>query len=305
MLGRPIRTVLGWNRPMHEQCLLFLHIPKTGGTSLTTAIRWQYRRVPTARIVRFDALNRPPDEIRRVPLEVRSQAKLVMGHFYYGVHKHIPQKCSYVTLLRDPIARVVSRYRHIVRNPSDHFHDVVTGSNISLEDYADSDFDKNQLDNAQTRQIAGIWPDDPDEAALSTAKANLASFLTMGLVERFDESLALFQRVLGWGMPIYLGRNSDPAATSRVSDRAVELIQERNGLDMQLYGYAQGLFARLVKEQGPSFRRRVSALKAMNRAANVFGREAWPIFRRIVGTKFGTPAERWRASGTGPAMPRR
>jgi Sulfotransferase family len=290
---------------MHEQCLLFLHIPKTGGTSLTTAIRWQYRRVPTARIVRFDALNKPPDEIRRVPLEVRSQAKLVMGHFYYGVHNHIPQKCSYVTLLRDPIARVVSRYRHIVRNPSDHFHDVVTGSNISLEGYARSEFDRNQLDNAQTRQIAGIWPDDPDETTLLTAKANLSSFLTIGLVEKFDESLGLFQILLGWGMPIYLNRNSDPTTTLRVSDLAVELIQERNKLDLELYSYAQERFAQLVAEQGPSFHRRVSTMMAMNRAANFVGARTWPIFRKIVGTGFGTPAQRWRASGTGPAAPRR
>jgi hypothetical protein len=74
---------------------------------------------------------------------------------------------------------------------------------------------------------------------------------------------------------------------------------------MQHYVYAQGLFARLVKEQGPSFRRRVSTLKAMNRAANFVGARTWPIFRKIVGTGFGTPSQRWRASGTGPAAPRR
>jgi hypothetical protein len=225
----------------------------------------------------------------------------VMGHFYYGVHNQIPQECIYVTLLRHPLARVVSRYKHIVRNPSDHFHDFVTSSHISLEDYASSDFDTNQLDNGQTRQIAGIWRDDPDANTLLTAKANLSSFLAMGLVERFDESLALFQSVLDWGMPIYLNRNADPSASLHISDRAAELIQERNRLDLELYGYAQERFAQLVDEQGPSFHRRVSTLKALNRAANVVGRRTWPVLLKMVRTQSGTPAQRWH---DGPSVRR-
>lgn len=175
---------------------------------------------------------------------------------------------------------------------------------MSLEDYASSDFDKNQLDNGQTRQIAGSWPEDPNTNTLATAKENLSGFLSMGLVERFDDSLALFQRVLGWGIPIYLSRNSDPTATLRISDQAVELIQERNKLDLELYGYAQERFTRLVEEQGPTFHRRVSMFRALNRVANVVGTGAWPILRKTA-RKSGVPAQRWRASGTGPVAPRR
>ena len=289
---------------MHDECLLFLHIPKTGGTSLTTAIRWQYRRIPRSRIIRFDALSKPPDEIERIPLEVRSRARLVMGHFYYGIHDHIPQGCSYVTLLREPVARVISRYKHIVRNPSDHFHDLVTRSHMSLEDYARSDFDSNQLENGQTRQLAGIWPDNTDDDALATAKANLSGFLAVGLVERFDESLALFRSLLGWGTPVYLKRNFEARTTVTVSTRAVELIQERNRQDLELYRYAQERFAQLVEEAGRSFGRQLRTLKVTNRIANAVAAPTWPIVGRIVGTDLGTPGQRWRARGTGPATRR-
>lgn len=266
---------------MHPECLLFLHIPKTGGTSLRTAIRWQYRRVPPSRIIRFDAPNQPLEEIERVPIELRTDAKLIMGHFSYGIHNYIPQRCSYVTLLRHPVPRLISRYKHIVRNPKDPLHEIVTDSYESFEQYLGDDLDKKQIENSQTRQVSGIWDEDPDSNSLSVAKANLSCFLAVGLMERFDESLILFRRVLDWGLPLYLIRNTARTSSMPVTDKELDLIHRRNTLDLDLYDHAQQLFERLVAEQGPWFQPQVRAARAANRLFGIVESKT-PIIRRVL-----------------------
>lgn len=48
--------------------------------------------------------------------EVFTRSKLIVGHFKYGLHQigHSPAGFAYITVLRDPIARVLSQWNWCV-----------------------------------------------------------------------------------------------------------------------------------------------------------------------------------------------
>ncbi len=57
--------------------------------------------------------------------EDRRAIKLLRGHQPFGLHRFLPQTCTYVTVLRDPVARVVSQFFYILKNPHNPLHDQV------------------------------------------------------------------------------------------------------------------------------------------------------------------------------------
>jgi Sulfotransferase family len=243
----------------NEHCLVFLHVPKTGGQTVRSALIWNF---PESERIHLDILDRPLDEaMNSIPLERRSHARLVWGHIPYGIHLYMPQRCEYFTILREPIARVVSVYKYILRTRDHVLHDRVATEGIPLEEYLESGMDEGQTENSQTRQLSGRQFGDLDRAALVEAKHNLEASLVVGLTERFEETFVLLRRILGLRMPFYITRNVSPPY--EVSDRAVELARERNELDFELYRFARELFAAQLSRQDRSFRLEVSAYRAL------------------------------------------
>ena len=222
-----------------DGCVIFIHLPKTGGRTLAAALRYKY----PSRTLHLDSLYEPLERIEEIPLERRRAARAITGHLHYGVHRHMPQRCDYITMLRDPVARVVSMYRFIRGNPKNWLHDEVVGSAMELEEFVLRAPDPT-AENLQTRLLSGLGPgkvmalgangrlrapDQPPppvtEDDLALAKRNLDRFLVVGLTERFDESFILIRRALGWRLPMYETHNvSDaaglPAPPSSGGDRA-------------------------------------------------------------------------------------
>jgi Galactose-3-O-sulfotransferase len=271
-------------RQSSSPCIVFLHLPKTAGKTLTAALRYKY---PSETLF-LDSLNEPLEKVGEVPLEDRASARVVTGHLHYGVHRYIPQPSEYVTMLRDPVARVLSMYRFIAGNPRHWFHDDLVRQRIGLEQFVQEAADPG-VDNLQTRLIAGRdpgrilaraangrparkQPSELDEGALEDAKRNLEAFLVVGLTERFDESFILLRRALGWKLPMYETHNvSKRPRSESATPEALELIRDRNRLDLELYDHARELFSAAVEREGASFRREVAAFKALNRIPNTIG----------------------------------
>jgi hypothetical protein len=258
---RPTKAI----RPRDPSCLVLMHIPKTAGTTLASTLQWNY---PPHLTLHQDLLGRPIEEIESIPIERRSSALLLRGHVPYGVHRYIPRPCEYVTVLREPVARAVSAYKHVLRRPRNELHDQVVGQGMGLEDFIVTHWVDKRV-NRQTRQLSNR-PDGPlERSALEEAMRNLESFLVVGLTERFEETLALVRRAVGLRLPFYVTRNvGQPLA---VSQRAEELIRDRDHLDLELYAFACELFDRQVARQGASFGLEAAAFKAMRPVSRMAG----------------------------------
>ena len=70
--------------------------------------------------------------------------------------------------------------------------------------------------------------------------------LVVGLQDRFDESLLLMVPGLRVGLPGLPAREREPGSTARrrPAPATIELIRERNALDLALYEHARARFER-------------------------------------------------------------
>jgi hypothetical protein len=108
-----------------------------------------------------------------------------------------------------------------------------------------------ELDNDQTRRIAGVEPayGQCTREMLDLAKRRLDEDITLvGTVERFDDSVRLAAETLNWHHSVDYGRlNQSPAA---VIDRELEqVISRHNGLDAELYQHAAKLLDDRVRQR--------------------------------------------------------
>jgi hypothetical protein len=277
---------------MSHHCTIFLHIPKTAGVTLGNVLKLKYR--PSS-ILRLESLEKPLQEIEKVPLDKRRHARVVLGHLHHGVHRYMPQECAYVTILREPVSRVLSMYRYIRGDPYHWLHERMLASGMTLEEFIDCCADPG-IDNHQTRLISGegsgsfVPGKEPPKLtanALANAKRNLEDFLVVGLNERFDESFILIRRAMGWRLPLYVSSNvSKRANEGATSPKVIERILERNQLDLELYDFARELFQSEVRAQGSSLAREVAVFKVLNRIPEKIGPPAEGLIRRLLPSRF-------------------
>lgn len=232
---------------------VFLHVPKTAGSSLRTVLSRQYG----ARHVLYFDLGigdaRPMPEIAKA---VRAgmagrDIRLVTGHQFLGLHQALREPCLYVTLLRDPVERALSEYFYAFTYPHHAQRDAITSGALSPIDYLTAQ----GRGDAQARQIAGRTTRPVLEAAL----ANLHStVLVAGIAEEFDRSLLLMARRLGWAPPLYIARNvtrlsPDQAALRDRARAEAAAHRDRFAPDIALHEAARARFEADRAAEGPAF----------------------------------------------------
>src|SRR5438876_9418941 len=156
---------------MEREALIFLHIPKTAGTTLNRIIEWQYS--PFA-IFTMDPyrIRATAERLKRLPEGRRRRLRVVRGHLFFGIHEFLPQGATYITMLREPVARFLSSYYFILRRPLHPLHRKLKKEQLGVEDYLRLVPHRHNL---QCRLIAGIENKEiNDEPLLEMAKEHLA-----------------------------------------------------------------------------------------------------------------------------------
>jgi len=248
---------------MNPNTIIFLHIPKTGGRSLQAIL---LRKYPSdeAIINAHDRLN----EIAQWSDERKRKIRYLQGHLTYGVHKLLPQKCSYITTLRDPIERVISHYYFMKRATNHSLNKIILQQNMNLEDYIKSGV-SNELNNDQTKIIAGIPKKSPiqlDEM-LRIAKNNIdKEFLAVGVLEEFNKTLLMLKKHLDLQNIFYGIRNQtiERPQQEQISNRTLQIINENNYADIELYDHVKKTFAEAIKNEGPRFNNELRNFERLN-----------------------------------------
>ncbi len=247
---------------MAREALIFLHIPKTAGTTLNRIIEWQYS--PFA-IFTMDPhrIRATAERFKRLPESRRRRLQVVRGHLFYGIHEFLPQGATYMTMLREPVARLLSSYYFVLRRPLNPLHRKLKKERLRIEDCLRLFPDRN---NTQCRFIAGIKDTTiSDEGLLEIAKENLTkSFSVVGISERFEESLVLISKTFGWNVGFY--ENKKVAKTRpAVEPKLADLIREHNRLDVELYEFGKKLFEQSLRKNEDTVREGLTALRALPR----------------------------------------
>ncbi|MCA1726855.1 MAG: hypothetical protein LC722_04135 [Actinobacteria bacterium] len=242
---------------------IFLHLPKTGGSTLHRIMERQY---PDETIY---SIGLPIPErlkvFKALPAEERAAIRMLRGHMEFGLHEWIPRPAVYTTILREPLERSLSHYSRARSRGR-------TGG-MGLVEFLDSGR-RIDLDNGQTRWLSGdgfVPYGSVAPQMLERAKANLETFAAVGLQERFEESVLLIAEALGWIRPL-VGRSANvtPGRTA-LQDLTPEergALSRRNELDEALYRFAVGLFERQLEAAGPNLARRARRLRRVARAVD-------------------------------------
>lgn len=226
--------------------IIFLHLAKTGGYTLNSIISKQYD--DNYDIIKPFTTRIPwPEYLQE---EEKKRLEVLSGHFHFGIHKQLPQKkFTYITLIRNPIERIISFYYYI-RNYKIHPEHHIFNQ-ISLYEFVTKErsFNKtlNQRTfNHQTRILSGT-----NNYDLKAAKKNLENYFSIvGISERFDETLYVMEKKLGWKIDSYKKKNVTPNRPSvqEISEEIIDTIKKKNQKDIELYQFANKLLDKHLQQ---------------------------------------------------------
>jgi hypothetical protein len=255
--------------------LVFIHLPKAGGMTLQSIVGRQYasRECFDINGEGADTVQQSVAFLRGLPPSKRDAIRCVRGHVPYGLGQWLRPPVTYITMLREPLARFISDY-NFAMSVSEHAVKRQIGNRvISLEEFIDLRV-AGGLTNLYTRMLSGCinWDDFqaspvPSQDMLEVAKQNLNGFAGVGLTERFDESVLLFQQALGWSNCWYLHENvTSKQFVDRHSLSADRLqhIRACINYDLELYAHAVRLFETRVSQAGSDFPRAVATFRQAN-----------------------------------------
>jgi hypothetical protein len=225
-----------------SDAVLFMHIPKTAGTAFREAIVGNYRTSQIAYLYPD-----PPGflfcEFGSLPLEQRARFRLVLGHYHYGVHRFLPQKSSYISIVRDPVRRVISHFRYLVepeKGPG-------SASPSLLAELLERGTTVN-LDNLMVRCFSGVVKADVPPGRVNRDVYDLAvhnlrsSFKFVGYQERSDEAYAALKARFGWNHRAALGVVNRGGSDDGSFDSVRKAIEHFNRWDCELYAEIRRLF---------------------------------------------------------------
>jgi hypothetical protein len=263
-----------------EPVLVFHHIRKTGGTSLRHSIRASLAGRPVYVATPQDAGQ--PEYLSQLAtwhiafydaLSAVEKRQLIYagGHTAGFLIPLLERPVRAFTMVREPVDQLLSRYFFI------------TSRNWALADLRSDQERRQWLANAQARSVLEPHydevevPDDPDHPAAETWRERLfevvTEYYTLGVQDRFDASLAMFQREFGFGhrQSRTLRVNTNRPRDAQIDPEILDLLRRSSWLDQVLYDHAVAHLDRYFQDKpdeaqdprrAPVFRREVRPSKA-------------------------------------------
>lgn len=224
--------------------VVFIHIPKTGGMTLYSMIRDIYK---PSELHKINPAMESIEKYKQLSPSRKDKLKVIYGHMDYQVRELLPPNSRYVTLMRNPVERVISHYHYVRRTANDPLRELAMRS--SLDDWV-ARCNLLEMDNGQTRRLLGSTESvkfgECTAEMLEQARHNVQqNFALVGITERFDETYGLMSKLFDWPIRNYAPRNvaQKKLGIKEIPVRTIRLIEKFNALDMELYEYASRLFA--------------------------------------------------------------
>ncbi len=221
-------------------CLLLLHIPKTAGTAVRSALRrdpftdrqvWLYPGPPGI----------PLEHLLFLSESQLASLECLVGHFVYGFHKFLPGPSEYATILRHPVDRAISLYFHMRAKSDDPQHPART---LNMEQYFASTQNR-ELDNVMVRLLTGktrefLPPGAVDRSTLEEAIENIhRQFCYVGIQPRLAEAVEdLARRINVVPLDLKEENMGEYDRALPIPQSAIDQIRETDRYDLELYEYA-------------------------------------------------------------------
>ena len=224
---------------------LFIHIPKTGGVSLSAYLVRKLRARNPITIIGAQQLSLMTDD-------QLAQHDYIATHTNSSIMSRLPN-CFKITLLRDPVDRVLSSY-HFHRR--DKRNETITNlaRDLDLLQFVSSDHPviHANIENSQTRQLIqrSEGAGDPiaslsDDEILKRVRATLDQFDVVGRLEDMAATLERLRELYGWknvGKLPHKNRSWREGKSRELDPRVEEIIRQRTRLDQIVYDDVRSRF---------------------------------------------------------------
>lgn len=228
--------------------MFFFHIAKTGGTSLTDAIR---RRFPK-RDLRSERGNLSLAYAEALMAQRSDRCLFIHGHPAAGVGAALAPHARTVTMLRDPIDHCVSNYLFIRGDPANP--DQAAALRLGLSDFLRAHpyhaaFQAGSL-------LVGMGAGTPIERfgeAVPAIEAFLRTMALVGTAERSDAFIGALAEVMAWPSAPRLRRlrraKADPVLKAELRAERIALEQDAElaplfAVERRVYALAQAVAER-------------------------------------------------------------
>ena len=212
--------------------LFFLHMPRTGGTTLNTVLKANFAPEEILSIYQREDYER----CRELEPAQLDGIRLVIGHLMpqsVEPPRFYDREVRIFTLLREPVARIISEYRFQKSWPSNHLYARLNDEQISFRDYLTSREKglRYRGRNFMTHTLAHCFREDmPGDELLDMARHNLEHLFFFGVQDHFDASLLMLADRIGLEEIFYEKQNMlNPSGFAPISAEDRELAAQCKG----------------------------------------------------------------------------
>ncbi|MEM7456401.1 MAG: sulfotransferase family 2 domain-containing protein [Planctomycetota bacterium] len=241
-----------------DKLYLFVHIPKCAGTTVLASLRAlggkrliEVAHSPESKRQAFSDLKKAVEK-RRISFDT---VDAIAGHdVFHGMHEVSYRPAFYFTVLRDPTARYISHYKHLVDRACDttsgdfkfaRSRILENGKPISLHEFAS----RQNMTNVMTNYLAAAahpdrstkrWQVTSPDDLLDLAEQSLKQMSWIGFVENYPADLQHICSLLRV-KPARASNQSITRVANQLPEKTMELIRFNNSLDLKVYEMAKQL----------------------------------------------------------------
>lgn len=231
-----------------KENLIFLHIPKNGGTTFEPILMRYFKSNEIFNIKVLSPTSMNTLEFVEMDEIQKSKIRLLTGHMRFGMHESLIGETNYITFLRRPVDRAVSFYYFVLQNPKHRLYDTIVKNKWSLYDFVLKSKEPD-ISNTQIRLLSGI--SDSNELMLEKALYNVENHFSMvGFLDKFNESLILLKHLYSWKSIYYKKKNVNKKSVlvDSIDKEVIDAINEINKEDNILYDICEEKFKNQLKE---------------------------------------------------------
>lgn len=218
--------------PKEGEQFFFIHIPKTGGTTLRKMLTNHFPTnsyYPTEEnLLKNNGKYIKQSELVSKNVEFLQKA-LIIGHYNYDMVQYLKPDVKIVAFLRNPFDRIFSHIAHILKHDERWFG---ADPNDVVKDRI------HQLGNLQTRMLGKS-----NSKTINDKLANIQTFDFIGIQERFAESISMLNELYNWKLEIVERQNTTQnSIKNSITSKSMALICRHIKHDIVLYDFACELF---------------------------------------------------------------